>query len=1116
MKKIKKIKERILSIVLTCAMMATLLVGILPMEVHAEDGATLTYEVVGGTGSMASETLAADENFTLPEPSFTPDLNREFYGWIVYDENELLEKTGYINNTVLTVEAGENYKAIAYYGYRLTVQNLPNDTSIMYGSIMAKNPNPVVVPEFTESMMEGNAFMISNSSMTSAPSFTGENGSAELVQSSNGQYLYLVKDITGPVTLVASSTPPAGETVAVTLDKSNFSGELYYCINEAASFEPVVENTINITTNDFLALASFGVEYEVTASDNGVSIDKIPDDAGACIYKISGFTNATTLTINPVTPTTDTYDITLDRTNYAEGYVDLYTYDSEGSYVANTEDNNATITMPEGGKVRVFADSEFTVTAESATISEMLSAGDEGYYYEITCIAADTTVVVNKVTTQEQTYELTIDCEGFTEDAPLAVIRFDSDGYDIDAIEVANGDKVEIPVGGSVIVTAANEFTVVAEGATVGELQEGGEGGYYLVITNFTGDTTIVVNKGNTGSGDNVIDAVDVQVDWTKVPTLEKGMTEVPSMDQVPGTYTVNGASAYAASWAVKIDETYKITPEDSYYNELKAMESVEDSYGYIYTGEEFIEEYNEMLDNYIEVFSGMLPIQLILSNPYYAINEEDTYAMYIGFMADEGKTFGGSAGEAYKGTLTSNLDILCQFVDGNGEAIVVFFELGTLAEMEQEKDEAGGTPVVVAPAITSQPQNISVQEGQKATFSVTATGDNLSYQWQINRNDGNGFVNLSGATSASYTISTVDMDCNGFKYQCIVSNEGGSVTTNIATLTVTESSSVHTHSLTLVPAKAATCTTAGNKAYYTCSGCDSLFADANGTTITTAEAVKVAALDHDWTGEWTISKEATATEDGKKETLCTRGCGQKKVAIIPATGTSDDNGNLEKDAEVEPDAPIDDATLNNSKEELLEADNIFTDAEKTLIENGADARVWLEIGKTNESTIVSTDKEKVEQEAAKIMGDNVNITYFEADLFKQVGTTVTEIKEPGVAIKITIKIPDELLNSDKKVSREYKIVRLHEGQVDVLNGTFNSATGEFTFETDKFSSYAIVYKDVAVNNPTPGNNNVIKPENDKKDEVPKTGESNTALYSFVFMLVSGLGVVICSRKKRF
>ena len=36
--------------------------------------------------------------------------------------------------------------------------------------------------------------------------------------------------------------------------------------------------------------------------------------------------------------------------------------------------------------------------------------------------------------------------------------------------------------------------------------------------------------------------------------------------------------------------------------------------------------------------------------------------------------------------------------------------------------------------------------------------------------------------------------------------------------------------SLTLVAAKAATCTTAGNSAYYTCDGCDKWFADATGS----------------------------------------------------------------------------------------------------------------------------------------------------------------------------------------------------------------------------------------------------------------------------------------------
>ena len=355
----------------------------------------------------------------------------------------------------------------------------------------------------------------------------------------------------------------------------------------------------------------------------------------------------------------------------------------------------------------------------------------------------------------------------------------------------------------------------------------------------------------------------------------------------------------------------------------------------------------------------------------------------------------------------------------------------------------------------------------------------------------------------------------------------------------------LHTHDLEIVAAVSATCTEDGNKAYYKCiaGDCDCLFEDAEGNVPTTLAYVKIdqlghdmseatcteaskcqregcdhtegtklghdmgeatcteaskcqregcdhtegTALGHDWTGEWTIIKEATATEDGKKETLCIRGCGQKKVVIIPATGTTDDNGNLEKDAEVEPDAPIDEATLNNTKEELINAGNIFTDEEKTQITNGTDSRVWLEISKTDESAIASTDKAKMEQEATKIMGDNPTITYFDADLFKQVGSGAKqEISEPGLAMKITITIPDELLNRDKKVSREYKIIRLHEGQVDVIDGTFDVTTGEFTFETDKFSTYAIVYNEKNADIPVE-NVQIILPTN---TTLTKSGEN--------------------------
>ena len=96
-------------------------------------------------------------------------------------------------------------------------------------------------------------------------------------------------------------------------------------------------------------------------------------------------------------------------------------------------------------------------------------------------------------------------------------------------------------------------------------------------------------------------------------------------------------------------------------------------------------------------------------------------------------------------------------------------------------------TPVVTAPSITTQPGNATVKAGETATFTIAVNGTDLTYQWKIDRNDGNGWVNIDGATAASYTTSTVDISCNGFKYQCVVSNSAGTDTSNTAVLTVTE-----------------------------------------------------------------------------------------------------------------------------------------------------------------------------------------------------------------------------------------------------------------------------------------------------------------------------------------
>ena len=81
---------------------------------------------------------------------------------------------------------------------------------------------------------------------------------------------------------------------------------------------------------------------------------------------------------------------------------------------------------------------------------------------------------------------------------------------------------------------------------------------------------------------------------------------------------------------------------------------------------------------------------------------------------------------------------------------------------------------------ITVQPVSLTlVVPGQSATFSVTATGDNLMYQWQ---KDG---VDIStGANSASYMIAAVAESDEG-EYRCVVSNTANSVTSTAADLSV-------------------------------------------------------------------------------------------------------------------------------------------------------------------------------------------------------------------------------------------------------------------------------------------------------------------------------------------
>lgn len=262
-------------------------------------------------------------------------------------------------------------------------------------------------------------------------------------------------------------------------------------------------------------------------------------------------------------------------------------------------------------------------------------------------------------------------------------------------------------------------------------------------------------------------------------------------------------------------------------------------------------------------------------------------------------------------------------------------------------------------------------------------------------------------------------------------------------------------------------------------------------------------------------------------------------------------SGNLRKDTVVAADAPIQDAILGNNEKELFASDGIFASEEKSEIMDGRDARVWLEITNVDETAVTDADRETMEQAAKEVMENHSELVYFGVDLFKQIdGGEKTRISEPGIYIQVTIRFPEELLNHSSAIVREYRIIRLHEGTATVIDGEFNEQTGEFSFETDKFSTYAIVYRDRAKHSDSGGSStgngmaenlseqkHLIIPnieeylqkeelteapeytntssQSDGKPGVPVTGDDTNLVFWIILLLLSSVALIGLLVQKR-
>ena len=131
-----------------------------------------------------------------------------------------------------------------------------------------------------------------------------------------------------------------------------------------------------------------------------------------------------------------------------------------------------------------------------------------------------------------------------------------------------------------------------------------------------------------------------------------------------------------------------------------------------------------------------------------------------------------GATASSYTLSATSSADHDAVFT------VVVTNAAGTVTSSEARLAVSAN---VVAPGISSQPENQSVTAGQSASFSVSATGTSpFGYQWKKNGTE------IPGATSSSYTLSATSSADHDAVFVVVVSNSEGHVTSSEARLTVT------------------------------------------------------------------------------------------------------------------------------------------------------------------------------------------------------------------------------------------------------------------------------------------------------------------------------------------
>ena len=209
---------------------------------------------------------------------------------------------------------------------------------------------------------------------------------------------------------------------------------------------------------------------------------------------------------------------------------------------------------------------------------------------------------------------------------------------------------------------------------------------------------------------------------------------------------------------------------------------------------------------------------------------------------------------------------------------------------------------------------------------------------------------------------------------------------------------------------------------------------------------------------------------------------------------------NLEKIAQV---------SVSNDTDIAIDVDekasDVLNNNDKVLeyINDGTDVKTVIDI----KDITPSDDEKKAVEEAIE---DGVIAKYFDISVLiknSQNDAILDEITELSESIKFTITLDEELKNVPEGYERTYKIIRIHDGKVEVLDATLSDDKNSLEFSTDKFSTYAISYVDTKIEDDT-----TIKDDTKVDSDIVQTGDYIYIAVGVVVLIVA-INVISLKRK---